>query len=331
MGLRAIILAMVLAVCAGVPAQAQSARPGTTFRDCPDVCPEMVVIPPGKFVMGSPPSEPGRDGDEVQHDVVIDYAFAAGQFLVTRRQFAQFVAATGYDAKSDGCYALNGAGLGFERYGIYNWERPGFLQTDDDPAVCVSWHDAQAYVAWLSQKTKRPYRLLSEAEWEYAARAGTAIAHYWGPDDNTVCRFANIADNRIKVRFPAWITTNCSDNFTYTSPVGTFPANAFGLYDMAGNAWQWLQDCYRDNYEGAPVDGSAREFENCSTRLLRGSPWYLNQWTGRAAYRGWSSPIIRDYGFGFRVARAMTAAPASAQAPAATRPVSGPPPRSIGR
>jgi formylglycine-generating enzyme required for sulfatase activity len=263
----------------------------------------MVSLPPGEFTMGSPENEPGRDSDEVEHAVKIGYGFAIGKFPITRKEFAQFVAATHYDATGEGCYALSGDGLRFQTYPRYSWQNPGFTQTDNDPVVCVSWKDAHAYIDWLSQKTKKQYRLLSEAEWEYAARAGTKWAHYWGADDDGVCKFANVADQRIRFLYPSWRIPNCNDNYLYTSPVGAFPPNGFGLYDMSGNVWQWIEDCYRDNYNDAPTDGSPRIDESCSTRLLRGSPWYLNQWSGRSAYRGWGTAIMRDYGMGFRVAR----------------------------
>lgn len=303
MKLHVWILAMVVAAAAAGSVEAQKA--GTGFRDCKDVCPEMVTIPKGRFVMGSPEDERGRETDEGEHLVSIDYSFAVGKYEVTRAEFAEFVDATRYDAKGEGCYGLAPDGSKFVPYPNYSWENPGYPQTDRDPVVCVNFDDAQAYIDWLSKKTGKKYRLLTEAEWEYAARAGTTTPYFRDTDPDSVCKIANVADQRVKVRYNTWTVPNCNDNFLYTAPVGSFPANKFGLYDMSGNVWQWTQDCYKSDYDDAPTDGSAFITDTCGQRVLRSSAWYLNQWSARAAYRGWGFPLLRDFGTGFRVARSL--------------------------
>lgn len=297
------VLAAMLAMGAGGFALAQKAR--ASFRDCKDGCPEMIQIPAGHFIMGSPDSERGREGDETLHDVTIGYAFAMEKYEVTRQEFAQFVAATQYDAKSDGCYGLAPDGSRFDKFPNINWESPGYAQTDTDPVVCVNLTDAQAYADWLSRKTGKEYRLPSESEWEYAARAGTLTPYYWGSDYDSVCTNANVADQKVKARFSNWAVPPCNDRYLYTAPVGSYPANAFGLYDMTGNVWEWTEDCYRSSYNFSPVNGEPMVDEECGQHVLRGSPWYLNQWSARMAYRGWGFPLLRDIGVGFRVVRKM--------------------------
>jgi formylglycine-generating enzyme required for sulfatase activity len=160
----------------------------------------------------------------------------------------------------------------------------------------VSWDDAKAYVTWLAKKTGKPYRLLSEAEWEYAARGRTSPGTYprfwFGNDEKEICRYGNSG------------TSTCDDGYKYTSPAGHYAPNTFGLYDMAGNAWQWTADCYHDNYNGAPDNGSAWEPTPCnSRRIIRGGSWYNGPRDLRAARRFWNS--VESYDFGFRLARTL--------------------------
>jgi formylglycine-generating enzyme required for sulfatase activity len=160
------------------------------------------------------------------------------------------------------------------------------------PVINVSWDDAQAYAAWLSRMTGKTYRLLTEAEWEYAARADTQTAYFWGDyvgKDNANC-------------------SGCGSQWDgrQTSPVDSFKPNAFGLHDMAGNVFQWVQDCYHDNYNGAPTDGSAWTGGDCSRRVVRGGSWYGNPQDLRAASRAWDSTVSRLYVLGFRVGRTLT-------------------------
>jgi formylglycine-generating enzyme required for sulfatase activity len=167
--------------------------------------------------------------------------------------------------------------------------------------VCVHWEDADAYVAWLAKKTSKPYRLLSEAEWEYAARGRTspgAYPRFWfGDDEKVLCRYGNFQDQKAGNS-----GASCNDGYDHTSPVGHYAPNAFGLYDMAGNVWQWTADCWHRDYSGAPGDGSAWANRDCYERVIRGGSWYSNPWALRAAVRVSSS---QDNAVGFRLARTL--------------------------
>ena len=284
-----------------------SAR-GTTFKDCAD-CPEMVVIPAGGFMMGAAPGDEERAGlsadfrhrSEPQHAVNVRQV-AVGKFEITRGQFRAFAEATGRG--SDGCFVWRGTA--FEKDPARDWRSPGFVQNDTHPATCVSWDDAAAYARWLSRKTGRDYRLLSEAEWEYAARARTTTARFWGDAGNLSCGYANGADLATAKQAPgagAAEVANCHDGYAYTAPVGSYRANAFGLHDMLGNVGEWTQDCWNVNYRGAPADGSAWAAGDCSLRVVRGGAWDDAPVGLSAAYRVGSPTVIRVYSRGFRVAR----------------------------
>jgi formylglycine-generating enzyme required for sulfatase activity len=267
-------------------AQEQTLKPKDTFRECSQ-CPQMIVVPAGHFTMGSPANEPGRtDNDGPQHQVTIAQTFAVGQFDVTRDEFSAFVHDTGYDAGSS-CYVLSGKEY-TEKDGL-SWHNPGFGQTGSDPVVCIDWSTAQTYVDWLRKKIGKDYRLLSESEWEYSARAGTTTAYYWGD-----ALGINNAD-----------CGGCGSHWDSksTAPVGSFAANAFGLYDMAGNVKQWVADCWNDNYSGAPADGSAWSGGDCIVRVHRGGGWYNSPTELRSASRFRTN--VRIYDSGFRVGRTL--------------------------
>lgn len=273
----------------GVFPQAKS-----VFKDCPD-CPEMVVIPAGSFMMGSPDSEAGRRPDEgPQRRVTIPRDFAVGRYEVTRGEFSRFIAASGRKTEA-GCHVWTGSE--WKQDAGRNWRDPGFTQTDTHPATCLSWNDSQAYVAWLSQKTGKGYRLLTEAEWEYAARAGTTTAFSTG--ETITAEQANFNGN---------YTYNRSAVGFYrqrTTPAGDFPANPFGLYDMQGNIGEWVEDCYMDSYQGAPLDGIAVTRNSYCQRVNRGGSWYDSPGFLRAAARLRNHPGNRLHNFGFRVARTL--------------------------
>jgi len=276
---------------------------GSAFRDCTD-CPEMVLIPGGSFEMGSPSHEAGRrDNEGPVHRVNVS-SFAMGRNAVTRRQFSAFVTETGYDV-GDKCWTFEN-GRGEVRQGR-SWRDVGYPQDDNHPAVCVSWNDAIAYAQWISLKTGKNYRLASEAEWEYAARANTTTARFWGESPDQACAYANVMDATGKSRVPdvTWEAHNCSDGHAYTSPVGSFKPNAFGLYDMLGNVWQWTQDCWHDNYNGAPTDGSAWAGGDCGKHAVRGGSWNLDPRFVRAAVRSDSNTGGRSRSLGFRLARTL--------------------------
>ena len=287
----------------------KSPQPAATFQDCARDCPTMIVIPPGHFVMGSPAAEDGRFDDERQHEVRIGYSFAVGIHAVTVGEFAAFVQQTGYDTGNH-CWVYEGGSDFVEREGR-SWRNPGFAQTDRHPVVCVNYADTQAYLRWLGKKTGHRYRLLSEAEWEYAARAGTTTARYWGNDANQACAYANAPDLTFRAQFSDYEIVNCHDDHVFTAPVGSFKPNAFGLYDMLGNVWQYVGDCYVPDYEATPHDGSPQtdcsanvgEFKN--TQVLRGGAWDGYARFVRAAFRGKEDPGLRNNNDGFRIARTL--------------------------
>jgi len=245
-------------------------------------------------------SDPFRNRSQPRREVKVK-RFSAGKFELTRGQYRAFAAATGRG--SDGCFVWIGAE--FAKDPTKDWRNPGYAQDDTHPVICVSWDDASAYVRWLSHKTGKRYRLLSEAEWEYAARAGTATARFWGNDGDASCGYANGADLTTKAQVPGasnWGSADCDDRYAYTAPVGSYRANAFGLHDMLGNAGEWTQDCWNGNYGGAPVDGSAWAAGDCSMRVVRGGSWDDAPQGLRAAYRVGSPTVIQVYSRGFRVA-----------------------------
>ena len=269
-GSRDAFAAVLLAVLAGagaVPASAQSTSPGDSFRDCPS-CPEMVVVPAGELLMGSPGGEAGRfDNEGPRHRVSIDRAFAVGRYEVT---FAEWGA----------CVSAGGCG---HRPVDGGWGR------GDRPVIHVSWDDAQDYVAWLSGTTGQRYRLPSEAEWEYVARAGTRTRYWWGDSIGRGDANCRLCRNR-------WVDGQ-------TSPVGSFAANPFGLYDVNGNVGEWVEDCWYGSYSGAPSHARAWTGVRGCPRLLRGGSWRSYPRGVRSASRGTVKPDVRDSAFGFRVAR----------------------------
>ncbi len=251
--------------------------------------------------MGSPAHEAERKGDEApQHDVSVAGPFAVSKYEVTRDQFERFVSQTGHDY-GDSCSTYE-SGRWELRKGR-TFRDPGYPQTGDHPVVCVSWDDAQAYAGWLSRKCGKKYRLLTEAEWEYAARAGTTTSRYWGDDPDEACTHANVYDDRGRRanRFE-WSRHGCDDGFGQTSPAGRFRPNRFGLHDMLGNVWEWVQDCYHDSYTGAPENGSAWVSGPCQERVLRGGSWVYIPPSVRSANRGKYPAGTRNFYLGFRVA-----------------------------
>ncbi len=246
-------------------------KPGETFRDCAD-CPEMVWLPPGQFMMGTETSEQDSFDDErPRHAVTVRSPFAVGKYHVTRAEYARFVAAAGHTADT-------------------SWFNLAIAQTDRDPVVNVNWDDAKAYAAWLSRTTGKTYRLLTEAEWEYAARAGTTTVRYWGDAIGSGNANCDGCGSR-------WDAKS-------TSPVGSFKRNAFGLYDMLGNASQWTEDCWNESYLYVRSDSStALATGDCDSRVLRGGSWAFNQRGVRVGFRLRSVTGSRTSSDGFRVAR----------------------------
>jgi formylglycine-generating enzyme required for sulfatase activity len=260
-------------------ASADAGGAGRVFKDCP-ACPEMVVVPAGEFMMGSPEKEKSRGKDEGPQRKVSVREFAAGKFEVT---FAQW----------DACVAEGGCS---HKPGDQGWGR------GRRPVINVSWADAKQFVAWLSKKTGQRYRLLTEAEWEYAARGVTKATDAHAP-------FSTGATiNYKQANYDANFTYNGGPQGVYrqkTVDVGTFRRNAFGLHDMHGNVWEWVEDCYKDSYAGAPTDGSAVTSGSCSLRILRGGAWNYFPKLLRSAYRYATAGDVRLENIGFRVARSL--------------------------
>jgi formylglycine-generating enzyme required for sulfatase activity len=282
---------------AAAPTAKTPAAPSGKIAMCKD-CPEMVAIPAGSFMMGSPNSEDDRNEREGPQTKMTIRAFSMGKYSVTRGQFAEFIQATGYKPARR-CFAEVSRGK-FEESSKANWKDPSFSQTDGDPVVCVNWDDAMAYVEWLSQATGKHFRLPSEAEWEYAARAGTTTSRIWGDDPDDACDYANVSDASIKKKY-GWQTVDCNDGYTYTSPVGKFKPNKFGLYDMMGNARQIVAGCLTDSIAELPKDGSANE--DCEQHPLRGSSWEsYPSVIMRVACREWVGSTFAHLAYGFRVA-----------------------------
>ncbi|HAS50935.1 MAG TPA: hypothetical protein DCS21_04045, partial [Gammaproteobacteria bacterium] len=276
--------------------------------------PAMVLIPKGEFQMGSPDKEVGRDRDaEHQHWVKIGESFAIGQYEITVGEFRQFANATRYrtDAERNtgglkGCYlAYYESSTGHYKYRYqenFNWKNPKFSQEENHPVVCISWGDAVAYAAWLSEQTGSTYRLPTEAEWEYAARAKTTTARYWGNDPDQACLYANVADLTIRQEFSNWDIHNCTDRSVYTMPVGMLQPNRWKLYDMLGNVWEWTCSAYDKNYSGAEKQ-CVPSHNWDSDRVARGGAWSDSPLGVRSAKRFNTTPMYRSGGRGFRVVR----------------------------
>ena len=253
-------------------------------RDCTE-CPEMVVLPAGSFMMGSASTEPGHEANEAPlHEVTFARPFAIGKYEVTFDEWDACVA--------DGsCTAVDDEGWGRGRR----------------PALYVNFEMAAGYARWLSDRTGQQYRLPSEAQWEYAARGGTTTPWFWGDESTRACEFGNVGDDALREVRPDWPLHDCNDGYARTTaPVGSFKPNGFGLYDVAGNAWEWVEDCYNPGYEGAPDDGSAWLSGDCVRRVVRGGGWYNKPETVRPALRyAGDDPTRQNNTLGFRVARTL--------------------------
>ena len=276
----------------------------------PALRPDLVRIPAGCFQMGSPGSETGREEDERQHRVCVE-GFEIGQDEVTVSEFKRFVNATGHrtDAErnaggSEGCVAWSAATGKWDWRAGLSWRNPGFPQRDNYPVACVSWNDAVAYTAWLSRETGQRYRLPTEAEWEYAARAGTTTARYWGENPDQACSYANVADQTQGPEGNSWTQKHeCNDGYWYPAPVGRFQANDWRLNDMLGNVWEWTCSAYDKDYGGAE-----KECTNKNTTgplAVRGGSWYNGPDWVRSALRFGDSPTYRNGLVGFRLARSL--------------------------
>jgi formylglycine-generating enzyme required for sulfatase activity len=256
--------------------------------------------------MGSAHDERERFPDEgPQHRVEIKAAFALGKYEVTRAEFERFAREAGLPAKA--CRVWRPAANNFAATPGANWQKPGFEQSDYHPVVCVSWSEAKAMADWLAKKTGKGYRLPSEAEWEYAARAGTRSPYVWGSDAAGGCAYANGADQAYQRAHRGAPGMACDDGFAATAPVGSFRANAMGLHDMIGNASEWTADCWRETFAGAPSDGKAWLTAGCRHHTTRGGAWLAPPRLLRSAVRGGVDGEDRTNMLGFRLARDLEA------------------------
>lgn len=298
-----------------------SSPAGLKFKDCTEgFCPEMTVIPAGSFLMGGSLEEQERENvpaqprpyELPQHLVRASKPFAMATYETTLAQFKQFQQETGWQVQGCRNWETRDGVFSMWYRDDLNPQNSGFMQTEQDPVVCVRREDGQAFAEWLSAKSGKNYRLPTEAEWEYAARAGTSTTYFWGNDParNQACRFANVLDSSTVAALPAtaaWSAFNCNDTYAFTAPVGKFQPNAFGLYDMSANAREWMDDCWHPNYNDAPADTRRWGAESnglCNFPVLRGGAWIYNTYNVRIAYRNaYYSSQARSNMWGFRVVR----------------------------
>jgi formylglycine-generating enzyme required for sulfatase activity len=300
------------AVAFALPARA--AAPPAPFRDCPE-CPAMVRVPAGAFTLGTPSAsaaDPATRAESQSVIVRIARPFAIGRTEVTRREFAAFVAATEYESPTN-CRTWNDSLGRYADDRTRSWQNPGRPQAprDDHPVSCVSWNDATAYAKWLARRTGKPYRLPSEAEWEYVARAGTATARHWGESAADGCAYANVFDASGRAQYLlGWNAAPCDDRFPDVAPAGALQPNAFGVHDTIGNLWEWVEDCATDSYVGRPRDGRAWVWiGGCQRRIQRGGSWITPPERARSAFRGDGAVDDRADYVGFRVALELDGRP----------------------
>jgi sulfatase modifying factor 1 len=269
---------------------------------------KLTLIKAGEFLMGSPEDDKDASDDEKpQHRVRITRPFYLGVHEVTRGQFRRFVDEAGYQTEAEkdgkGGYGWNEEAKKFEQNPRYAWLNPGFDQTDEHPVVNVSWNDAVAFAGWLSRKEGKTYRLPTEAEWEYACRAGTTTRYFSGDDAEGLAEVGNVADGTAKAKYPDWTRAIAAqDGFVYTSPVGRYRPNAWGLYDMHGNVREWCWDWYdKDFYKSSRVDDPAGPLQ-AADRVIRGGGWDGDPRGCRSANRDGSASGRRIIFLGFRLA-----------------------------
>ncbi|MDX2143494.1 MAG: SUMF1/EgtB/PvdO family nonheme iron enzyme [Rhodospirillaceae bacterium] len=319
--MRSVMIALIAslvggAVSAQTPNQPSQVRPPedpTVFRDCAE-CPEMKIVPAGSFTMGAPDSllseikwkediERRRLTWETPR-VKVTFAkpFALGVFEITRDQFEAFVKAT--NRKIDpGCTVWKGEWIRSKDQG---WNNNELDQRGDHPVVCVDWADAQAYADWLTQITGRAYTLPSNAQWEYAHRAGTTSRYFWGEDPEAICAYGNTADATLAAKHAGRPSNACDDGYLYTAPVGMKKPNPWGFYDMTGNAWEWIDGCFAENNKDTPPDGSPGTAGDCTNVPLRGGAYGTGPMFLRSSSRGGPDPKTnaRQGWIGFRVVAA---------------------------
>ncbi len=307
--IRLVILAVYICTASALSAQQDSI---SYFQDC-STCPEMAVIPAGSATLGSHPQEIDRFSAERDlTEVTISSPYAMSKTEVTLAQYRRFMSETQHVSQPQirdgapriGCNYYDGKSYGYIH--DHSWQNPGYPQREDAPVVCVSWSDATAYAKWLCQKTGKNYRIPSSVEFEYASRAGSQSTWYWGNKSADACEYANVADRSLSKVYPNRPTFNCDDGYVYTASVAQFKANAYGLYDMIGNAWEWTDDCFRMDLTDAPTNGSAwleeAEDGDCMMRTPKGGSWISGIGWSRAAVRSRDHAHYKSFMLGFRVA-----------------------------
>jgi len=272
--------------------------------------PAMIGIPPGELMMGSPPDEDGRNSDERQHPTQVTEPFAMSETEITIGQFSRFTQATGYRTEADresACLRIDDEGVELVADLSLSWQNPGYAVSHLHPVTCITWNDARAYAAWLGEQTGRTYRLPTELEWEYAARATTSTSRFWGDDLKDACDYANTADETIlsgaeeSRRFEG-ARSGCRDNYVYSAPVGSFKPNLFGLHDMIGNVAEWTCSVYDPVYGG----GQTRCLDATTRRtpapiVIRGGSWLTSPALARSAARDGLPSNLSLNTIGFRV------------------------------
>jgi len=267
---------------------------------------EMVEISGGSFLMGT---LEGRNDEKPQHIVTVP-SFEIGKYEVTVGQFKRFIEATGYltDAETNagihkGCFS-DGGGVDFGQKEGLTWRNPSYTQSDNHPVVCVSLNDAHAYIDWLNKETGSNYGLPSEAKWEYAARSGSTTDYHFGNSKSDLCLYANVYDEVGRdINSYGWRNAPCDDGEAKSSKVGQYQASPFGLHDMHGNVWEWVEDCWKSDYRNAPSNGTAYKDDECEHRVTRGGSWYNIPLGVRSANRYWYMPTYRSFNLGFRIFR----------------------------
>jgi formylglycine-generating enzyme len=291
---------------------------------------KLTLVPAGEFMMGSHESTEDTiaffkktidsdlltpdvfEDEHPQHRVRITRPFYLGTYHVTRGQFRQFIADTGYKTTAETADEPKPLGWDskrktFTRSKEFSWRNTGFDQTDDHPVVNVSWHDAVAFCKWLSKKEGKSYRLPTEAEWEYACRAGTTTRYFSGNDPETLAKVANVSDAAGKAMFPGWKgAIKANDGYAFTSPVGSFQPNAFGLYDMHGNAYHWCSDRHSDDYYAMSPRDDPKGPDTGDANVLRGGSWVCVLYGVRSCARNWRLPGDYYFDRGFRVAASFS-------------------------
>ncbi len=310
--MRLLVSFTLMALAQSALAQ-QALPPPPAAADCP-ACPELAMVPPGRFLMGSAPDAVEVDtttGETPAVAVSFTRPFHVSKREITVAEFRRYVEATGADP-APGCRVWLGGQWVLER--DRSWRDPGFAQPpqDAEPVVCVSWEDARGYADWLSKESGKRYRLPSEAEWEYVARGGTSFPRFWGEHDShegaalsLACDFANVYDSSAvdAFHFP-WPNARCSDRVAALAPVGQFKPNAFGVFDIIGNVREWVMDCYTASYAGRPDDARAWTWQGgCELKGVRGGSWASRPRDARAPARGAEPTALRQSDLGFRVVR----------------------------